>query len=75
MHPSRKWPSNAIVLVLIGLLLSIGYFNSNQSKDSISNPTAETNLSNSAPKLLATAVNPANISTPLQIPFQKILTN
>ncbi len=31
MHPSRRWPSNAISLLLIASLLFIGYFNSNQS--------------------------------------------
>lgn len=65
IHPGKKWPSIAMSITLIGILLLVGYLNTNNENDNLS-----------AANLIQTKQpSSANLSTAFNSPFLKIVSN
>ena len=62
IHPGKKWPSIAMSITLIGILLLVGYLNTNNENDNLS----------AANLIQSKQSSSANLSAPFYSPFLKI---
>ncbi len=60
MHPSRRWPSNTITLVLVTALLFIGYFNSTDTDKATSNNLSKVSATDKQPTAIADLKAPSH---------------
>lgn len=62
MHPSQKWPSVAVCLLLIGSIMFLGVANNNQINKNITATITERKVPANTPLLVADAIIPKKIA-------------